>query len=158
MNCFNHNENVAVATCIDCNRGLCSKCSSIYDISICSRCNNKRIETEKREIYKSFIYALCIGLGFCVFMHLNDRTEMPFYYNIFLFFLGAGVYVGWRTLNSITPSMFLWMSFIGWAIYYTFKLVTSAMIGFWLLPFWIGKKILRLREINENLLSDKEIS
>ena len=30
MNCYNHSDQPAVSTCIDCGKGLCSECSNKY--------------------------------------------------------------------------------------------------------------------------------
>ena len=47
MNCYNHIDQPAVGTCIDCGKGLCSECSNKYTIFICDSCNLKRLYTEK---------------------------------------------------------------------------------------------------------------
>ena len=50
-------------------------------------------------------------------------------------------FFGWRALNKIQPSMFLWMSFAGWIVYFFVKFILSALIGFFVAPFEIGKKL-----------------
>ena len=52
MNCYNHSNEVAVATCIDCGKGLCDECARMYTIPICNACNFIRIKVEKSSILK----------------------------------------------------------------------------------------------------------
>ncbi len=48
---------------------------------------------------------------------------------------------GWQALNKIQPSMFLWMSWVGWLIYFFIKFMISAVIGVFVAPFVIGRKL-----------------
>ncbi len=50
-------------------------------------------------------------------------------------------YFGWRILNAIQPSMFLWMSWVGWLFYFVFKFLLSVVIGLFVAPFSLGKTI-----------------
>lgn len=53
----------------------------------------------------------------------------------------ACAFFGWKALNSIQPAMFLWMSWVGWLIYFSIKFFLSAVIGLFVAPFKIGKWI-----------------
>jgi len=53
------------------------------------------------------------------------------------------VYFGWRALNRIQPSMFLWMSLFGWMVYFFIKFVLAMLIGFVVAPFALGSRISR---------------
>lgn len=59
-------------------------------------------------------------------------------------FLIACIPYGWRVLNMITPSMFIWMPFIGWVIYFIMKAVISALIGIFVLVYRLIKGIYRV--------------
>lgn len=48
---------------------------------------------------------------------------------------------GWKALNKIQPSIFLWMNFFGWIVYFFIKAVLSVLIGVFITPFVLGKKI-----------------
>lgn len=48
---------------------------------------------------------------------------------------------GWKALNQIQPAMFVWMSFMGWIIYFLIKFVLSALVGLFVAPWMLGKKI-----------------
>lgn len=50
-------------------------------------------------------------------------------------------YFGWQSLNKITPKIFLWMPLAGWAIYFLVKGLLSIIVGAFIAPFWLGKKI-----------------
>ena len=50
-------------------------------------------------------------------------------------------FFGWKALNSIQPAMFIWMSWLGWIIYFCVKFILSAIIGLFVAPFKIGKRI-----------------
>lgn len=50
-------------------------------------------------------------------------------------------YFGWKSLNRITPDLFVWMPLASWAIYYLVKGLLSIIIGAFIAPIWIGKKI-----------------
>ena len=52
MNCYNHIDQPAVGTCIDCGKGLCNECAHKYTDPICDSCNLKRIRKEKSEMIK----------------------------------------------------------------------------------------------------------
>lgn len=57
-----------------------------------------------------------------------------------IIFIGCG-YFGWQSLNKITPNIFLWMPLVGWAIYFLVKGLLSIVVGAFIAPVWIGKKI-----------------
>lgn len=50
-------------------------------------------------------------------------------------------YFGWKTLNRITPTMFLIMSFMGWVVYFFVKGFLSVLIGIFVAPFYISKRV-----------------
>jgi len=50
-------------------------------------------------------------------------------------------YFGWKALNKIQPSIFLFMPLIGWFIYFVAKWLLSMLVGSFVAPFVIGKKI-----------------
>lgn len=50
-------------------------------------------------------------------------------------------YFGWKALNKIQPTMFLWMPLMGWLVYFLIKFFLSAAVGLFVAPFVIGKFI-----------------
>lgn len=50
-------------------------------------------------------------------------------------------FFGWQALTRVQPAMFVWMSWFGWIVYFVVKLLLSALIGLFVAPFVIGKKL-----------------
>lgn len=148
MNCYNHIELVAVSTCRDCQKGLCSECSHKYESPICTQCNMKRIKEDKKAIYKEFAMTFIGGFIIYFLMSSGETYEQKdFSLKIFSLFVSFGVISGWRTLSRITPSVFLFLPLIGWAIYFMIKFMLSLMIGWFMLPIRIVKNIKRLNDL-----------
>ena len=62
-------------------------------------------------------------------------------YPVVLAIAGVCAFFGWKALNKIQPTMFVWMSWVGWLVYFAIKFFLSVAIGFFIAPFAIGKKI-----------------
>lgn len=116
----------------------------------------------KKNGFKEF---LCSGIG-------KAGMIIVFYAVIFLLVLligqifegGGGEYValvlmlvfavfGWKALNKIQPDIFLFMPIVGWIIFFVIKGVLSVLIGIFVAPFVIAKKI---TEAIQKSLSDSE--
>lgn len=80
-------------------------------------------------VFAAIIYGILIGAL------QTDNTVLSV-----IVLLGCG-YFGWQSLKKITPNIFLWMPLAGWAIYFLLKGVLSIVVGGFIAPFWIGKKI-----------------
>ncbi len=50
-------------------------------------------------------------------------------------------YFGWKALSRITPNIFLFMPIGGWILYFVIKGALSFVIGVFVAPFVIAKKI-----------------
>lgn len=50
-------------------------------------------------------------------------------------------FFGWKALSRITANLFLWMSWVGWLVYFILKGFLSVMIGLVVAPFQIAKMI-----------------
>lgn len=48
-------------------------------------------------------------------------------------------YFGWKSLNRIQPTMFLWLSFAGWIVYFFVKLMLSIAVGLFVAPYFIER-------------------
>lgn len=142
MNCINHTNDSAVATCPDCCVGLCGLCSRLYADPVCSSCNQKRIDTEDFEARAIKKQAITVGVMFGIFclipgcvMIEQGRSVDPMAWAVALMFpilgalWGATIPFGWRALSRIQPRMFLFMSFFGWMMYYYLKFVLSYFVG-----------------------------
>lgn len=151
MNCFEHPQEVAVGTCIDCGNGMCAVCSQKFDIPICKHCNDQRASLEKKEIIKELVTTFVVGgLLFLLF------KSSPSFYNrlslgsvIALVYISFSIVAGWKFLSKITPRIFLFLPIVGWIMYFVIKLFISIMVGPFVLPFQLFRNIKRLKELNE---------
>jgi len=159
MKCANHPSMDAVGTCVDCGKGLCVDCASAYSIPICQSCNAVRVKGEKGDLNKRIILTFVFfALGFYFMVstapNFNVGTIIG---GIMIGYIFAGVPWGWQFLNKITPSMFLFLSFAGWVIYFLIKTMLSFAIGFIVLPIklWgMYSDSKRLKEINQTFTTN----
>ena len=152
MNCYNHPNLPAVSSCIDCNKGLCIECSSLYTFPICVECNKNRISHERSEIIKDFFIIFGGGavITFIVLSLLNSQNrDLPIMSYIMFFYAYSSLVAGWRFLNRITADYFLFLPIIGWLIYFVVKFLISGCLGVFILPYRIYKNITRLKELNQ---------
>jgi hypothetical protein len=163
MNCFYHPATTIVATCQDCKKGLCVECASKFQIPICSQCNENRKEIEIKSIRKDIRHVVLISAillfleNMFVFRHIYEASHSSSSdYRLFLLYALLivvnvyylmGLVVGWKTLNKMTPRVFLFLPLIGWAIYFLVKVYISMFVGLIWTPFWFAKKIKRLNEL-----------
>lgn len=149
MNCYYHPETIIVATCQDCNKGLCKNCSDRFTFPICVSCNSIRGAAEKKEITKEL--ALMIGLPIIglLFMQNNPMVKEQPFMAVLYFYMFIAIVAGWRKLNKFTSNYFLFLPVIGWVIYFLVKLYISAIVGLFIAPFRIYRNINRLKEISQ---------
>ena len=80
------------------------------------------------------ISALIIwGLMFLFIMYLDFAP-------VTLIIAGVCAFFGWRALNRIQPSMFIWMPLAGWFFYIFIKFFLAMVIGLFVAPFIIGRR------------------
>ena len=135
MKCANHPHLDAVATCVDCGKGLCVDCAHTFDVPICNSCNTARVQGEKSVLVKNIILtAVFFAIGF----YIARDSIMG---GIVIGYIFAGIPWGWSFLNKITPSIFLFLPLIGWVIYFFIKGILSLFIGFIALPVKIFQMV-----------------
>ncbi|MCB2339061.1 DUF2180 family protein [Clostridium estertheticum] len=136
MKCYNHNEKDVVSQCIDCGKGLCPECTNKFSIPICDQCELSRINADKQLLVKnSIIMVVLFILGF------SNASGQGFFSRLLGGYFFAGIPWGWSILSKITPNMFLFMSWIGWLIYFMVKLAIAVLIGMFVTPYKIYKII-----------------
>ena len=157
MNCFNHPEEAAVASCIDCGKGLCKECAGLYQMPICNECNMKRVKSEKSDLIRIYLPSIiCFVAGFIIMVLVNGiHGIIP---GIIFGWLFAGVPWGWKVVTFIQPRMFLFLSIFGWIIYFFIKILLAYFVGIVALPVGIVKLIINIvsankkeKNINQNL-------
>jgi B-box zinc finger. len=136
MKCSKHYERDAVSQCVDCGKALCPECTEKFNVPLCDQCALNRINADKQLLVKnSVIMIVLFVVGF-----LWSGQE-GFFQRILMGYFFAGIPWGWSILTKITPSMFLFMSWIGWLIYFLVKLMLSMLIGMFVTPYKIYKII-----------------
>lgn len=156
MNCFNHPEHASVASCIDCGKGLCKTCVTIYAIPICNRCNTKRVQNEKDVIRRKYIPSITsafIGFLFTIILTVSNKASQ-FSFSLFISqllgytYIFAGIPWGWTTLNCITPKVFLILSWFGWVVYFGIKVFLAIIIGIIAMPIGIIRLLIKQKTRN----------
>ena len=170
MNCYNHIDQPAVGTCIECGKGLCSECSNKYNIFICDSCNLKRLYTEKSSIATRWGISIAIAVLFT----LINFEILPKDFLIYLimlpamiicvFIISISIQYGWRALNSVMPPVSFVVSFfigwlligwflalIGWILYVSIRVTLSFFIGLIITPIMLFKDIKRYKEVNRTI-------
>jgi hypothetical protein len=134
MNCYNHIKKPAVATCVSCGKGLCEICSDFYAPPICNQCALKYINNQNSNFISQYVITGVVIFTGIVLGIQNNHNLLA---GLFLGYMFASIYWGWKILSSIQPQMFLFLPLIGWLFYFTVKLTISISIGFIAVPFGI---------------------
>ncbi len=163
MNCYNHPEKASVATCIDCGKGLCKECASLYALPICNQCNTARVKNDKNVIMQKYIPSIIgavVGLVFTYFI-TKDITQSVFSTigeAIIMAYLFAGIPWGWYVISFITPKMFLFMSWFGWGMYFIIKFSLSSFVGIVAMPIGLINLFMKQNDANkkeQNILNNQ---
>ena len=88
-------------------------------------------ESGKRTLY-AILYVVLLAIILIWWSIDNESTSI-------LVLICA--FFGWRALNQIQPAMFLWMSWLGWIIYFVLKFMLAAIVGIFVTPKVIGDSI-----------------
>lgn len=161
MNCFNHTQSVAVATCLDCQKGLCNICATQFTIPICKQCNLQRKKINKKEVYQELLLIFVFGcLGYLLLLQIytpvnSSLLKGRIFERVFLivvgFYLGGSLIAGWKSLNRITPNIFLFLPILGWVLFFIVKFLLSIAVGLIMLPVRLltnFRKLFLLNKVN----------
>jgi len=142
MNCFNHPIHAAVAQCVDCRKGLCPECASIYKITICKECNEKR----RRKSVRSHALLLCAYTILFILGYKWNFIATANYPDTHILsgYVLMSIFSGYQFVNAIAPFKMVSGSDTLWLMYYVFKFVLYAVSGFFTAPFTIGWNIFKL--------------
>lgn len=108
--------------------------------------NNKKVDMSKVSPILKFIASvggkvvLTIVFAAIIYGILMAALQAESSVVLVIVFVICG-YFGWKSLNKITPDLFVWMPLASWAIYYLVKGLLAIIIGALIAPIWIGKKI-----------------
>lgn len=151
MKCCNHFDRDSVSRCLDCGRGLCDECTNFYSMPICEHCNLMRANAVQSDILKNlFIMAVLFVFGFYL-VYSDGKTIIE---GLMTGYVLAGIPWGWSVLTMITPRVFLFMSVVGWLIYFVVKFSIAAFIGWIIMPFKLYqyvKRYIKAEKVKTNL-------
>ena len=142
MNCYNHPEDAAVASCIDCGKGLCKNCTDLYQMPICSECNMKRVKVDKGSYLGVYVLSvLMLIFGFFTGMDSGVREGFTgFLVALGFAYVFAGVPWGWRRMSFQSKTILI-LPIFGWILYFCFKFMLSWVVGLYAMPFGIAKAV-----------------
>ena len=139
MSCYKHYDREGVAQCADCGRELCGQCADNFNPPLCDNCAKERAGAIRSEMIKNILISVVLMIVGIVVIKSPAGILL------------AGIPYGWAILNRITPSMFLWMSWVGWLIYFFIKFLLAYFIGIIALPIKLFLWISELVRINKTL-------
>jgi len=131
MKCYNHSSENSIATCKHCNKGLCVKCSSRFNIIICESCLLKYNKSVANEMYTGLAITTSILFGVMFFKGINSFS---------LGLLLAFTYWGWKFLSSHAPSLTMGTGNV-WFFYFMIKFFIAYFIGLFVGPYQIFKML-----------------
>lgn len=130
---------------------LCKECAEKYEPIVCEKCALQVQQDEQKSLRGRFIY-ICIAFGLFtvigVVSFLMSFVTLDFAAGvqgllggIFLGWEFAGIPSGWRAISKIKLDMFLVLPIVGWVLYYAFKVMLAALVGFIAMPIDVVKYI-----------------
>lgn len=132
----------SVNRCSKCGRQLTMEEDAAFHPPTCMNCAREHVSMIKTEMIKNI--AISVVLMIIGIVIIQNPMGI----------LLAGIPYGWSILNRITPTMFLWMSWFGWIVYFLIKLVIAYFIGIVALPIklfqWISE-IVKVKNLEKNI-------
>lgn len=132
----------SVNRCSKCGRQLTVEEDGAFHPPTCMNCAKNHVSTVKTEMIKNI--AISVVLMIVGIVLIKNPIGI----------LLAGIPYGWAILNRITPAMFLWMSWVGWLIYFLVKFLVSYIIGVVALPIklfqWISE-IVKVKNLEKSI-------
>ena len=155
MRCYNHPREEAIAQCLHCGKGLCEKCAKKWSEPICDDCQRKYINEESADLNKELIIYIVLAIAGAVFGGVAGSHVAPRSSTLGLMLTYAFSFpmycAGWKWLNYITDRFSLFATINIWIIYFFIKLVLSAMVGVFALPYRLFRIFKRKSELNSLL-------
>lgn len=143
MRCYYHEDREAVAQC-NCGVGLCKECANQYKTPICQGCTNeinnsilKKAKSRVRNTHIIIMLMIIVGIVLSIKALFEGNGQNSFFILIACTiggFLLAGFPAGWRTLDIVTSSLFMFLPIVGWFIYFCVKSMLAFIFGIVMLP------------------------
>lgn len=160
MKCYNHPAKDAIAQCGECGKGVCEECAKKWDPPICDDCLRNNINAEFDSINSELkLYIILAIVGAVVGVFVSSSGSRGEEGRLIMIFLGAGwialclpVYAaGWKWMNHLTDRVALFGTPAFWLIYLFIKLMFSAAVGMFALPYRLYYINKRKKELNSLL-------
>ncbi|MDR0714677.1 MAG: hypothetical protein LBF89_10540 [Bacteroidales bacterium] len=145
MSYYHQPEEETVARCPSCGRAMWPSGSFRHSPPVCGDCYNRGIRRATRwGIARELLITFAAGWTVATLVMANHEVvfkEGTFhrtgeYVTMFIIisYCISGIIAGWKTLNRITPAVFLFLPMLGWIIYFAIKLVLAFFVGLVMLP------------------------
>ena len=143
MKCFHHPDLNPVATCHECERGLCPACSERFEKILCQKCLFKEKHSNTQKNILSLILTVICFFAFTYFFgaYLNGHPkELGFSKGWFISLILVFSYWGWSFLSEYFPSLLVGNT-NAWFIYLLSKFLAACFIGIIVGPYQIFRRI-----------------
>ncbi len=153
MKCYNHPNENAIAQCPHCGKGLCQTCAQKWSPPICDDCQKVFINEELSSINRELMFYVGLVIVGAIFggimgSGISHSLSEAFSVSI-LYACSFPMYLaGWKWLNHITDYFTLLATPKFWLIYILIKLMFSAIVGIFALPYRLFRIHTRKKELN----------
>ena len=140
MKCFVHPDREVAATCVQCNKGLCHACASVYRPCLCSDCAKERNYANTTGEVKSILIKQIIFfvVSFVVLKLLFSSQNPSLTMLLGLSLPISGIPWGWSLLSRLIPITLFGSSTLV-MLYYFLKLFAAYFIGLFVMVWNVGK-------------------
>ncbi|MFI4954503.1 MAG: hypothetical protein ACHP9Y_01170 [Gammaproteobacteria bacterium] len=143
MKCYVHAEKDGAGTCLCCNKALCASCIDKYLKPSCDACALNFAKAGQKEIFRNIILTVVFAVVGLLIANSNPNASFSGYLS--LAYVAMSIPWGWSALSKITPNVFLFMPFAGWAAYFVIKSGLSILVGTVAFPWKIVSTIIDWR-------------
>ena len=156
MKCYNHPEKDAIAQCGSCGKGLCEECAKKWNPPICDDCQSNNINADLTSVNRELMLYVGLAVFGAIFGAMFASGFSPdFSHTVYITAMYACAFpsyaAGWKWMNHITDKFTLFATPVGWFIYLFIKLMFSAAIGVFALPYRVYRINKRKKELNSLL-------
>ena len=144
MKCYNHPTKDAIAQCGSCGKGLCEECAKKWNPPICDDCQRNNINAELSSVNSELRLYIILAIVGAVVGVLMSFTGFRGEKGYFILVLTGGLWIalclpvyaaGWKWMNHLTDKVALFGTPAFWLIYLFIKLMFSAAVGVFALPY-----------------------
>ena len=145
MNCKKHPQDKAVSLCTNCGSGLCVSCAKTHK-KLCASCvKGKKRDKKDKALYSSIasliIYTTLFILGYrWNFAATENYPDSHFGSGYIL----MSLFTGYQLVKFIFPTRMTKGTATQWNLYYLFKFILYAVVGFFTAPITVIWNIVKL--------------